>query len=227
MFNADDYTSFPRKDKKGNVKLYRCYCDNCGTDRGYHYKALHKRLCKSCAGKISHANVSVETRRKMSAAKKNCVPHNKGKNGVSEATSKKMSAAKKGKPANNKGKANSIESKIKLSCALQGIELHEFNGFKTSLNKKERIRFYEKQLHNRCFERDNFTCDICKAKGAHLNAHHLNSFAHFPQQRFELCNLITLCKRCHVDFHAVYGNGKMAPNTKEQYAEFKALKLVK
>jgi len=47
------------------------------------------------------------------------------------------------------------------------------------------------------FERDNYTCQICKIKGGKLNADHIKSFAHYPELRFDLNNGRTLCVECH------------------------------
>lgn len=225
MIKIDDFKILLRKDKKGNFKRYHCYCDNCGADRGYLDKSKSTLLCKRCVGKISHCSISLETRQKMSLAKKGKSPFNKGKIGVSHETSLKMRNAKLGKSPNNKGKLLSLEEKIRLSCKIQGITLEEFNGFKSHKSKTERFKFYEKQLNKKCFERDNFTCQICKVRGVFLNAHHLNSFAYFPDERFELNNLITLCRNCHKLFHKKFGNGKNIANTKEQFEEFKNNKL--
>jgi hypothetical protein len=52
----------------------------------------------------------------------------------------------------------------------------------------------------------------------------VNSWKHFPDERFELNNLITLCENCHMVYHAIYGKGtnkNKLPNTKEQFIEFK------
>lgn len=46
------------------------------------------------------------------------------------------------------------------------------------------------------FERDNYMCRVCSSSG-YITAHHIKSFAHFPELRFELSNGITLCEECH------------------------------
>lgn len=51
------------------------------------------------------------------------------------------------------------------------------------------------------FERDSFCCQHCLKKGGELNAHHIKSFASFPDLRFDVSNGITLCKECHVKEH--------------------------
>ena len=55
------------------------------------------------------------------------------------------------------------------------------------------------------FERDNYTCQCCKNRGSVLNAHHIHNFAKYKDLRFELNNGITLCKKCHIEFHHLYG----------------------
>ena len=47
------------------------------------------------------------------------------------------------------------------------------------------------------FERDRFTCQHCGQKGGYLHAHHILSWAKYPEHRYILSNGITLCISCH------------------------------
>lgn len=51
-----------------------------------------------------------------------------------------------------------------------------------------------------------------------VNAHHLYSWKSYPLLRFDIDNGITLCKKCHINFHKKFGYGN---NTKEQFIEYK------
>ena len=47
------------------------------------------------------------------------------------------------------------------------------------------------------FQRDNFTCQHCGARGGRLNAHHIKPFKAHPELRHDLANGQTLCVPCH------------------------------
>lgn len=51
------------------------------------------------------------------------------------------------------------------------------------------------------FERDNYTCRSCGARGCRLNAHHIKAYAFFPDLRYEVTNGLTLCEICHKAIH--------------------------
>lgn len=72
-------------------------------------------------------------------------------------------------------------------------------------------------------QRDNYTCQICGNKGGKLNAHHLNGWGSFPEQRIDLDNGVTLCTDCHKEFHSQHGYGD---NTREQFDEYAASKTL-
>jgi len=62
-----------------------------------------------------------------------------------------------------------------------------------------------------CFERDGYTCRSCGQRGGKLNAHHVWPFQRFPEWKYDVWNLVTLCKRCHDAFHkAAGGHVRMA-----------------
>jgi len=92
-----------------------------------------------------------------------------------------------------------------------------------------RKRYYLGGEHSRLWSqqvlsRDNYTCKICgDNQGGNLNAHHLNGWNAFPEQRFDLDNGVTLCTDCHKEFHSQHGYGD---NTREQFDEYAASKTL-
>lgn len=57
------------------------------------------------------------------------------------------------------------------------------------------------------FSRDDYTCKICGARGTKINAHHISSYAFFPEKRYDTENGITLCVPCHKKWHKENGYG--------------------
>ena len=66
--------------------------------------------------------------------------------------------------------------------------------------------------------RDNYECQICRATNVYLHSHHLNSYDVFVNQRYDINNGITLCFRCHTEFHLIFSKGR---NTKFQFEQYK------
>lgn len=54
-----------------------------------------------------------------------------------------------------------------------------------------------REWRQKVFGRDNFTCRGCGLHGVYLEAHHVKSWAKFPESRFDVNNGLTLCKGCH------------------------------
>ena len=68
-------------------------------------------------------------------------------------------------------------------------------------NSKE-YKFWRKTV----YARDNHCCQMCgRGRTYRLNAHHIRSFKMFIHLRFEPSNGITLCSRCHDEFHNKFG----------------------
>lgn len=166
--------------------------------------------CEICGVKLS------------SFASKRCLLHF----GSSEETRKKMSESKRGKPSVNKGKKFSEEWKRKLSEAHKGVKLSEYHKQRQNENRRRgelhpfwkggRSRGYKtgyysteyKDWRMKVFVRDNFTCVNCRKVGCYLTAHHIKSFAHYPELRFDLSNGVTLCDECHKKTDNYCGRGK-------------------
>lgn len=68
-------------------------------------------------------------------------------------------------------------------------------------NKRDRTSVEYKNWVKSVFIRDNYICQNCNIKGVKLNAHHIKPFALFLELRFEISNGITLCEKCHIDYH--------------------------
>ena len=54
---------------------------------------------------------------------------------------------------------------------------------------------------NQVLKRDNYTCRICGSK-EYVHAHHIKSYAKYPDLRHEVENGITLCSACHRKMHS-------------------------
>lgn len=51
------------------------------------------------------------------------------------------------------------------------------------------------------FRRDDYTCQMCGARGVKVNAHHIKPFAEYHDLRIDVNNGITLCIACHKVVH--------------------------
>jgi hypothetical protein len=68
------------------------------------------------------------------------------------------------------------------------------------------------------YERDNFRCICCgDARGGNLVAHHLDGHNWCKERRTDVSNGVTLCNKCHLDFHSMYGFGN---NNQKQFYEW-------
>lgn len=141
--------------------------------------------------------------------KKGMIPWNKGLMG-----SKSHMFGRKhtlGKPAWNKGKqmktkhpmlgkhhrAESIEKMRKPHYKARGKNNWKWKGG-TGTERHQLMGKYEYvSWRSTIFERDNYTCQDCGAKGVYLMAHHKKSWAEYPELRYEITNGITYCKECH------------------------------
>lgn len=116
------------------------------------------------------------------------IPWNKGKKGVQDRPPEvrtKISEGMKGK------------SRAWLIGRYTGDKCVFWKGGVSSKNVLIRSSYQYADWRKSVFERDNYTCQICNARGVKLHADHIKPFAYFPELRFDITNGRTLCVPCH------------------------------
>jgi hypothetical protein len=122
---------------------------------------------------------------------------NKGKK-MLDKTKKKISIKKIGKTAWNKGIKrwwkSPTEFKNGQTCGEKNVNWKggRSRGYKTGYYSSE-----YKKWRLSVFERDMWRCQVCGQVGGYLTAHHIKSFAFYPELRLDPNNGITLCEECH------------------------------
>jgi 5-methylcytosine-specific restriction endonuclease McrA len=114
-----------------------------------------------------------------------------------------------------KGKIISLEQRLKLSVAHKGLRkpwaaevgrrqaekqrgCHHWN-WKGGVSRAYKTGYYSLEYKNwrrEVFVRDSFICQQCGSR-EYVTAHHVKSFAKYPELRFDISNGITLCETCH------------------------------
>lgn len=69
---------------------------------------------------------------------------------------------------------------------------------------RDRLHYDYKIWWDGVLTHDNYTCQHCGSKKK-LQVHHMEDYAGNPDLRTELSNGVTLCKRCHKNFHHLLG----------------------
>lgn len=80
------------------------------------------------------------------------------------------------------------------------IDIVGQNGKKRSWRGNHRNMPEYAEWRQAVYQRDGFCCQECGSKGP-LNAHHIKSWARYPELRFNIDNGITLCVDCHKTRH--------------------------
>jgi len=80
---------------------------------------------------------------------------------------------------------------------------------------KSRARKQLVEWRSRVLKRDN-KCINCNRK-SNLQAHHIWSKTTYPDKKLKLNNGVTLCKQCHRDYHNLYFEDRIMPETLNQF----------
>ena len=124
----------------------------------------------------------------------------------SEETKLKMSLASKGRPKSVSHRKSLSVAKTGTTSSLAGRKRPDLSGpnnprWRGGISKNYKSGYYSleyKHWRTSVFERDNYTCQSCGATNCYLTAHHVKSFAHFPEFRLDIENGQTLCEPCHM-----------------------------
>ena len=102
---------------------------------------------------------------------------------------------------------------------VKGEEHPRWDSNRTHEQRESERKTYEySQWRKQVFEKDNYTCQHCgDNKGHNLIAHHKDSYDWCNDKRYDVNNGVTLCNKCHKEFHSIYGYGN---NTEQQYKEW-------
>lgn len=108
------------------------------------------------------------------------------------------------------GKQITFKKKRCVICRgkyLSGEKNSWWKGGITPENKKARKTLEYITWRKGVFERDNYTCQMCKARTTagekiYLHAHHIKPFYKYKKLRTVLSNGITLCIGCHRKIHS-------------------------
>jgi hypothetical protein len=101
-------------------------------------------------------------------------------------------------------KGRTVWNKGKPVLKTRGKNHWKWKGGITEINHKIKLSLEYKLWRKSVFERDNYTCQVCKYKShtsinnkSDIQVHHIKPFAYFPNLRLEITNGITLCISCH------------------------------
>lgn len=170
----------------------------------------HRKIISECRKGVYP---SLETKEKMSCAKKGKIPKNihllnspeviakrnltNIGHVVTEATRNKIALSRIGEK--NWSKLPEVRKKMRESRLgrFLGEKCGAWKGGVTSINKQIRGSDMYIQWRKLVFERDNYTCQWCKKRGGKIEADHIKPFAWFLDFRFDITNGKTLCTDCH------------------------------
>ncbi len=170
-------------------------CERCGDPRSRD----SKRLCRPCLNKaISESRkiwYCVDCKRETARRNKRCAECNRAWR-VGRSTYERT-------PENNTLMSNVTRGKPKPW--LRGSKHHNYKGG----NSPERQRLYMsgegRAFLRAIYHRDDYKCTRCgspKIEDKGLHAHHILSWAEYPETRFDPANVVTLCRGCHSWVHS-------------------------
>lgn len=183
--------SILKEQKSQVIKLYKDFTANeisleLGLKRHVIYYCLEKNGIK----------------RRKGGYKKGMLTWNKGSKGICKPN---KTSFKKGSIPWNKGIPASKEARKRLSESHVGKIGELASNWQGGISRAYRAGYNSvqyKEWREKVFKRDNYACQKCGVRCGegsviYLTAHHIKSFAKFPDLRFDISNGLTVCEDCH------------------------------
>ena len=82
---------------------------------------------------------------------------------------------------------------------------HNWKGGVSTEYDKIRHGVESRKWKKQVIEKDKKVCQKCGETNCELHAHHIHNFHAFEGLRFVVDNGITFCKKCHNEFHKLFG----------------------
>src|SRR4030042_1240308 len=151
-----------------------------------------------------------ETKRKISEVHKGKIISKEQKQKLSLAMKKRNLCGERN-PMWGKSRTEEVKDKIREKLKewnkknpdiQRGKNNHNWKGGISTLHMMLRRSREYKDWIKSVFKRDRYICVKCGNKGSgNLQAHHIFSWANYPEKRFDLENGLTLCIDCHKAIH--------------------------
>jgi len=160
----------------------------------YNRKEKITKVCKNC----NNTFVVLPSRTKKIYCTRKCLAQYRHKKGEL----KTPAGWNKGKPISKEWKKKLREAKLKnpvrywLGKERKDLRKPEAKEWR-ELRKQKTQRGVYQQWRKKIYERDNYTCALCRKRGVYLEAHHIKTVKENPELELEIKNGITLCKKCH------------------------------
>lgn len=162
-------------------------CIDCNNPK----KSLSGTRCKPCSSKLTYKNLG-------RYSGKGAIPWNKDTHGLMNIWNKGKKYPAPWLEEHRFQKGYLSPKKGKPQLEIKGERNGNWKGGNSGSERHRAMGGIEYKLWRAdVFERDNYTCQKCNAKGIYLHADHIKEWAKYPELRYDVSNGQTLCNSCH------------------------------